>query len=194
MRVHYKLGVLVLAVIYVTGNTLVYFTPRPVELTDLYVIIHRFDEWAVVHNVSYWAAYGTALGAVRHQALIPWDHDADLYVMGPSFPTDFPLLVRPTLTVRIVTKGWYQLFLPGSRLCVDVFLLFPSRKSNYTVWTRTTQSRLRMKRSSAWSIVYPGDLADSVRVPFGPITVPVFVNVTGYLHRTFGPTWLIPEN
>ena len=38
------------------------------------------------HNIDYYLAYGTALGAVRHQGPIPWDNDADIAL--PNYQLD----------------------------------------------------------------------------------------------------------
>ena len=36
-----------------------------------------FKEVCTIHNLTYYAAFGTALGAVRHQGFIPWDDDIE---------------------------------------------------------------------------------------------------------------------
>ena len=43
-----------------------------------------FKEVCTIHNLTYYAAFGTALGAVRHQGFIPWDDDIDVYMPRES--------------------------------------------------------------------------------------------------------------
>ena len=37
------------------------------------------------NNITYWAGFGTLLGAARHHGYIPWDDDFDLYVERSSY-------------------------------------------------------------------------------------------------------------
>ena len=53
-------------------------------------ILCEIDRIAVRHNVPYFLAYGTLLGAVRQQRFIPWDGDADISI----FWTDQARFVR----------------------------------------------------------------------------------------------------
>lgn len=44
---------------------------------SLSILIH-FDKFCKQHDIRYWLAYGTLLGAARHNGFIPWDDDIDV--------------------------------------------------------------------------------------------------------------------
>ena len=44
-----------------------------------------FHEFCSHNNIEYFAAAGTALGAIRHQGFIPWDEDMDFFMTGENY-------------------------------------------------------------------------------------------------------------
>ncbi len=47
--------------------------------------LSEIDRICRKHNLSYWLAFGTLLGAVRHGGFIPWDDDLDLCMMADYY-------------------------------------------------------------------------------------------------------------
>jgi len=48
-------------------------------------VLGVFDEFCRTHELRYFVAYGTLLGAVRHQGHIPWDDDIDVVMPRPDY-------------------------------------------------------------------------------------------------------------
>ena len=48
-------------------------------------LLERFDEVCRKHQLTYYAAYGTLIGAARHQGFVPWDDDIDLFMFRDDY-------------------------------------------------------------------------------------------------------------
>ena len=51
----------------------------------IFNIMVYFDKICRKHNLKYFLAGGTCLGAVRHKDFIPWDDDADVFMDRESY-------------------------------------------------------------------------------------------------------------
>ena len=127
-----------------------------VELRELQLymldILKEIDRICTKHDIPYFAAYGTCLGAVRHKGFIPWDDDIDLHMYADDYMR-FLEVCKTELGEKYYLQNhfedaksyifWYQFGVKNSTsinmsmshihkpwgICVDIFPLFPYTKN-----------------------------------------------------------------
>ena len=48
-------------------------------------VLHKFIAICEEHHLTYYCCGGTAIGAVRHHGMIPWDDDIDVFMARPDY-------------------------------------------------------------------------------------------------------------
>jgi hypothetical protein len=86
------------------------FTRTVAEKIDqVYDIIQGFSEVATEINLDYRMCSGTALGAIRHQGMIPWDDDGDFVIME----SDRAKIEKAIKDGTLARRGLEAQFYPG---------------------------------------------------------------------------------
>lgn len=67
------------------------------------LILDEVDRICKKHNIKYMVAYGTLIGAIRHQGYIPWDDDLDLCMLREDF-----LRFREMCKEELDSRFFYQ--------------------------------------------------------------------------------------
>jgi len=51
----------------------------------IFDVLEKFINICKEHNLTYYCCGGTAIGAIRHQGMIPWDDDVDVFMPRPDY-------------------------------------------------------------------------------------------------------------
>lgn len=57
---------------------------REIQLVN-FKSLKKLDYICRKYNIKYWVAYGTLIGAIRHEGFIPWDDDLDVGMLREDF-------------------------------------------------------------------------------------------------------------
>lgn len=98
---------------------------RKVQLKILEVLL-EIDRICMKHDIKYYLAYGTAIGAVRHGGFIPWDDDADIHMFKDDY-NKFKEICKTELGSKYFfqdekTDKGYKSYLPKIRMNNTAFV------------------------------------------------------------------------
>ena len=131
---------------------------RALQLSEL-DLLKEINRICKKHDIPYFLAFGTALGAVRHKGFIPWDDDIDIMMKYPDY-VRFKNICQTELPPHLFYQDWHTdpaYYLPWAKIrnsrttslvpemadfpinwgvCIDIFPLFPVQKSRLSRWNR----------------------------------------------------------
>lgn len=133
------------------------FDLRALQLCEL-DLLKEVDRICKKHDIPYFLAFGTALGAVRHKGFIPWDDDVDVLMKYPDY-LRFQEVCKTELPPHLFYQDWQTdpaYYLPWAKIrnsrttslvpemadypinwgvCVDIFPLFPMKEETLSQWS-----------------------------------------------------------
>ena len=91
-------------------------------------VLEDLDVICKAHNITYYAAFGTLLGAIRHKGFIPWDDDIDIMMKRKDYERFYEIathgLPSPYIAYNLHTKEmqrnvYYMRFTNGRQVRFD---------------------------------------------------------------------------
>lgn len=76
------------------------------KLEQMLHILDDIDKVCKEHNLKYYIAYGSLIGAVRHKGIIPWDDDIDIQMPRDDYDKFISIYSK---------EGQYEIMSPRSR-------------------------------------------------------------------------------
>ncbi|CEH35580.1 LicD family protein [Romboutsia lituseburensis] len=106
---------------------------RKIQLKILEILL-EIDRICIKHDIKYYLAYGTTIGAIRHKGFIPWDDDADIHMFKDDYEK-FKKICEKELGKEYFlqdeeTDKEYKMFLPKVRMNNTAFVQDCTEKWN----------------------------------------------------------------
>ena len=138
-------------------------------------ILMMVDHLSEKHGFNYFLAYGTLLGAVRHDGYIPWDDDIDimmtrtdlnkLIAVSNELPDSINFFAHGLDFVKVMDK-YSKMSIDGDRgVAVDIFILEDKKDALYSFVNVHSLRRLSFKESYFLPIVKKQFEAETLPIP-----------------------------
>lgn len=171
----------------------------PHQAGQLYALMLKVDSILKEAKITYWASWGTLLGAIRHKGLIPWDDDLDIAILEDhveALNKLSSLLSENDLTLLKIKKegnvDYYKIFptngksypegYPWKYPFVDIFPMARFEKD-----IRYASKRLREDFKDEYFLYE--ELEELEETKFGPLQIPIPRNARNILKRLYGDDW-----
>lgn len=159
----------------------------------LYQLMHDVDRLFEIHDISYWAIGGTALGAVRHKGIIPWDDDLDISIDVHDVKKLTKMKNELKKCGLCLAKVWlgYKIYYLNRPLTDGYNFSFPNLDIFTTKYSRCKIVFASDEARKQWSKDYykVENLFPLHRYKFGQIYVWGARDYIPIFKRVFGPKW-----
>ena len=151
----------------------------------LYKAMREVDAILEAHDIPYWICGGSALGAIRHGAIIPWDDDIDI-VVPIAFQQQLRSIPWSTYNFRWENVNVCDKLFQGN-VFIDVFYV---EKANGMAGNRWIHSNAKARSLWPHDWFVHEQVFPLQTVKLGPIQVKAPNDMHSYCFRGYGPNCL----